>query len=77
MNWFNEVYVFLFHLSLYRSPRLKIPGISSYGHFAPITYIIGLPDAEKRYTQKLFEAITAPEFKSISAVRMCEQSHGM
>ena len=51
-------------------------------------YIIGLPDAQKRYIQKhfarasavrilalsvFFGAITAPEFKSISVVRMCER----
>ena len=56
------------------------------------TYFIGLPDAQKRYTQKrlargsalrsltlsvLLGAITVHDFNSISLVRMCEQSRGM
>ena len=64
--------------------------------WSPHTYIIGPPDAQKRYTQKrytkafhssisgtlfsvvsLFVAITAPELKSVSVVRMCERSRGM
>ena len=37
------MYVFLFHLSPENGfPRLKIPGISSYGHFAVITWLVNL-----------------------------------
>ena len=54
--------------------------------------VIGLPDAQKQYTQKCFArasaiqllalsvffgAITAAEFNSISLVRMCERSRTM
>jgi len=55
---------------------------------SPHRYMIGLSDAQKLYTQRLaqgmpfsvvshFGAITAPEFNSISVVRMCEMSRGM
>ena len=50
--------------SLSGLPRLKIPGISSYGHFWKYlnTHIIGVPDAQKRYTQKHFAWASAEHF---------------